>query len=338
MPRVGHNPMKLTRRSFVPSEVSVCTLVYIPELTTYWAGAMDVLRACLETIQANSGDDFDLIVFDNGSCPEACRYLEQLADEGKIDILIRSAENHGKPGAFNVLFPACPGKYIAYTDSDVLFGPGWLDESLRVLKTFDNVGAVTGRPMRTMNSMRISNLSATLAYADTAPNLAVERGPIMPQEYLDEHERSLGHHGSEIFHDPNYVDVRMTRGDVTAYASASHFQFVMPRDVVMKLLPVSTDRSLGGENEQWDQRINELGLLRLSLSKPFVWHVGNTLDGQEIALLKNVANQQELARKIEAIEPKRQSLLTRFMRAAAQRPRGRRMIERAYASLFEALR
>ena len=43
--------MKLTRRSFVPSEVSVCTLVYIPELTTYWAHAMDVLRACLETVR-----------------------------------------------------------------------------------------------------------------------------------------------------------------------------------------------------------------------------------------------------------------------------------------------
>ena len=265
--------------------------------------------------------------------------LEQLADEGKIDILIRSIENHGKPGiTLNVLFPACPGKYIAYTDSDVLFGPGWLDESLRVLKTFDNVGAVTGRPMRTMNSMRVSNLGATLAYADTAKDLTIKRGPMMPQEYLDEHGAAWVIMDRRSFTIRITVDVRITRGDVTAYASASHFQFVMPRDVVMKLLPVSTDRSLGGENEQWDQRINELGLLRLSLSKPFVWHVGDTLDGQEIALLKNVANQQELARKIEAIEPKRQSLLTHFMRAAASVPRGRRMIEKAYASLFEALR
>jgi glycosyltransferase involved in cell wall biosynthesis len=338
MPRIGQNPMKMTRRSYSPSEVSVCTLVYIPELTTYWSGALEVLKASLATIRANSGTDFDLIVLDNGSCPEVCRYLEQLADEGQIDILIRCAENHGKPGAWNVLFPACPGRYIAYTDSDVLFGPGWLDETLKVFQTFENVGAVTGRPTRTTQSIRAATLSATLDYAETAGNLSVERGNIIPQEYLDEHERSLGRHGSDVFNDPNFVDVRLTRGDVTAYASASHFQFMMPRETAMKLLPIATDRSLGGENEQWDRRINELGLLRLSLSRPFVWHVGNTLDGQEVDLLNNVGSQSDVAQKIEAAAPQRQGLLTRAMRACARQPRARRMIEKAYASLFEALR
>ena len=39
--------MKQVARAFVPAELSVCTMVYIPSLTDYWAQSFDTLKACL---------------------------------------------------------------------------------------------------------------------------------------------------------------------------------------------------------------------------------------------------------------------------------------------------
>ncbi len=92
---------------------------------------------------------FDLMVFDNGSCPEVREYLVSEKEEGRIQYLILSEKNMGKGGAWNVMLAGAPGEIIAYTDSDVLFSPKWLSRSVEILETFPNVGMVTARPFRT---------------------------------------------------------------------------------------------------------------------------------------------------------------------------------------------
>jgi glycosyltransferase involved in cell wall biosynthesis len=338
MPRVGHNPMKEFRQSFVPSEVTVCTLVYIPELTGYWAHSLDVLKVCLSSIRANTPPEADLVVLDNGSCSEVRRHLKHLSDEGVIDVLILCAENHGKPGAWNTLFPACQGKYIAYTDSDVAFCAGWLKKTMDVFATYDNIGMVTGCPVRNEPRSREALLSATLHFADTAPDLTVERGNLIPQDYLDVFGRSLGRHSSEMFNNPSYEDVRMTRRGVSVYAAAGHFQFVARRDLAMQLLPIAPKHALGGESDQWDRKINQLGLLRICLDEPHVWHLGNTLDAIDVELLKSIGYENEIAGSLRQTDPERVGLLKRALRLCARRGPTRRIMQKAYLSLFEALR
>jgi len=147
----GRNPLKTIAKEGDPRDVTLTTVVYVPELVGYWEESLATLRLCLTSLVNNSGDDFDLMVFDNGSCDEVRRYLLDLHEQGAIQYLFLSADNMGKAAALNAMFGAAPGKYVAYTDSDVLFMPGWLDESIKAINTFERVGMVCGRPWRPLN-------------------------------------------------------------------------------------------------------------------------------------------------------------------------------------------
>ena len=47
--------------------------------------------------------------------------------QGRIQYLMLSQHNLGKGGAWNMIFQAAPGEWLAYTDCDALFfDPGWL--------------------------------------------------------------------------------------------------------------------------------------------------------------------------------------------------------------------
>ncbi len=98
-----------------------------------------MLKLFFDSLYANTGQPFDMMVFDNGSCEEVQDYLLDLKHNGKIQYLIFSQQNLKKLGALNFLLSAAPGEYIAYADSDVYFLQGWLDESLKVLAAFPEV-------------------------------------------------------------------------------------------------------------------------------------------------------------------------------------------------------
>lgn len=341
MPRVGQNPLKQLERRFEAREVSVCTLVYIPRLDGYWEQSLEVLKLCLGSLRAHTATPFDLVVLDNGSCAEVREYLLGLHAEGVISLLLLAAENLGKTGAWNVLFPACPGRYLAFMDSDVYFSPGWLERSLEVLRAFENVGMVTGRPSRTASVHREAHLSATLRYAETGAGVTVERGDLVPRSVLDEHARSLGTHGDPAFQEKDYQDVRLTRAGVSAYAYAGHFQFVVPKEVALAVLPLEGRQALAGERE-WDVRVNRLDKLRLSLTEPLVRHIGNTMSAEDHAAL--AALPQAVAAAAGATVgagPKRAArptdFVTRQLRVLARHRRVRALLQRGYARLFDVL-
>ena len=80
------------------------------------------------------------MIFDNGSCEEVQDFLLNEFRNHTIQYLILSEKNLGKGGAWNIIFDAAPGEFIAYADSDVYFHENWLDESLKIMQTFPNVG------------------------------------------------------------------------------------------------------------------------------------------------------------------------------------------------------
>lgn len=101
--RQGQNPVKKITTVAKPQRITVAILNYIPMLSGFYANMLEVLKACLGSIWANTDLPYDLMVFDNGSCREVTDALVQMQREGKIQYLILSEKNLGKGGAWNLM-------------------------------------------------------------------------------------------------------------------------------------------------------------------------------------------------------------------------------------------
>ncbi|MEX0787837.1 MAG: glycosyltransferase family A protein [Anaerolineales bacterium] len=271
--RVGQNPIKSLDSVATPAPITVAVLSYAPFLSGYWAESLEVLKACLESLRQTSDRPHDLMVFDNGSCPDVVEFLVRERTEGRIQFLILSDKNLGKGGAWNVLFQAAAGDVIAYTDCDALFSPGWLSRSLEILETFPRVGMVTSRPFRTPPEFYRS----TVDWARATPEATLEEGQFIPWPTFREFDLSLGQDEADVRRRYEATrDIRVTYRGVRAHAGASHYQFVARRSVLAEFLPFTMDRPMG-QVRQLDRLMNEAGYLRLMTPEPFLMNMSNSL-------------------------------------------------------------
>ena len=269
--RKGQNPAKFVKDVAKPERITAAMLTYIPFLSGFYEETLDVLKVSLDSMRKEAGLPFDLMVFDNGSCPEARDYLLQEKEAGRIQYLILSEKNVGKGGAWNVILAGAPGEIIAYADSDVLFSPDWLARSVQILETYPNVGMVTARPFRTPPEF----YSATLDWA--RENATLEDGQFIPWETFLEFNLSLGQTEEEnvkVYQETR--DWRVEYKGVAAMAGASHWQFTAYKSTLQQFLPFDMSRPMG-QVRQLDERMNKAGLLRLMVSDPLAMNMSNTL-------------------------------------------------------------
>jgi glycosyltransferase involved in cell wall biosynthesis len=257
-----------------PSSVTVTVVNCIPFTSGYYEQSLDVLKACLNSIHENTPESHDLMVFDNHSCRGVRQYLQEAYEQGIIQYLILSDKNIGKLGAWNFLFGAAQGKYVVFSDGDILFRPGWLPASLELFETFPNVGMVTARPFRTHQEYS----TATIEWArKQKPEVVLEEGCLLDWETYWEHGRSIGvpeNTTREAY--PKGIDYRLTYREKIAYIGAGHFQFMTRRDLLQKIIPLPSEQPMRGERAL-DSTINEKGYLRLNTAKTYVYHMGNRL-------------------------------------------------------------
>jgi hypothetical protein len=274
--RVGQNPAKFIDQVPQPARVTVALVSYIPFLGGYYAESLDVLKASLNSIWENTSPPYDLLVFDNASCPEVRTYLMEAHQQGRIQYLLLSEQNVGKGGAWNFIFQGAPGQVVAYADSDVYFFPGWLQKSLDLLDAFPRVGMVSSRPLRTPEKY----YSATLEWARSEPGAKLEQGQFQSWEVFKQHNDSLGvseEQAHEWFNSSH--DWRIEYGGRTAFIGAAHFQFIAHKTVLLSMAPLKMDRPMG-QVRSLDQKLNEEGYLRLTTCEALVEHLGNRLSNR----------------------------------------------------------
>ena len=285
MPRIGINPSRSQTVSFTPPRVTVAVLVYAPHQAGYFQHRMDVTRLTLESILANTEDLYELLVFDNGSCPEMVAYLQELFAQGKIDRLVLSAHNIGKLNALYRIAQLASGSVIAYSDDDVYHMKGWLPAHLAVLDSFPNVGAVTGFYIR---QRVVMSSDSTLAWAASSAE-ALERGLLMPrkweEEYMDNSGRTEERYQSEV---AGVEDVVVSYHGLKAWVSAHHFEVLTPKKVLLEVLDeMLTDGwsdQLMGRMVEMDDRMDAKGYLRLTTYAQTMRLLGNALDEEVVAL------------------------------------------------------
>ncbi len=300
--RQGQNPAKKMTSVPKPKKVTVAILNYIPFQSGFYANMLEVLKSCLGSIWANTDMDYDLLVFDNGSCKEAKDYLVEMQTQGKIQYLILSDKNIGKGGAWNIILAGAPGEVIAYADNDVYFHPGWLTRSLEVLLTYPKVGMVTSRAFRTNPEL----ISKTLEWAHQSSGVDIENGSFIPFDKYLEFNLSLGSTKEQItktFHETR--DYRIEYKAIETIAGASHWQFVAYKSVLGQFLPFDMEKPMG-EVKQLDQRMNEQGYLRLMVNDFLVMNMSNSpvvnqqlmLDSSNEKRSRNLLLDQPLVKKI----------------------------------------
>lgn len=319
MPRLGINPSRGQVLDFKPPRVTVAVLVYAPNQTGYFEHRLAVTRLTIESILANTEGEFELLVFDNGSCPEMREWLQARYNEGQIDTLILSSHNIGKLNALWRIAHAALGEVIAYTDDDVYHLKGWLPEHLRVLDTYPNVGAVTGFYIKQRVGM---SSEKTLAWVDGGSAEQVERGQLIPrkweEEYMDNSGRDEARYQSEI---AGLEDVVVTYHGVKAWVSAHHFQVLLPKNVLLEvltdMLPQGWSDQMMGRMVELDDRMDAKGYLRLTTYPQTMRLLGNVIDEEVQAL----AARDDLQAKAAASGKSEGAGLMRFrlIRGAAQR-------------------
>lgn len=284
--RVGQNPAKSMQDVVQPAKVTGAVITYIPTLGGYYAESLGVLKLCLTSMRQHADMEMDIMVFDNASCPEVREYLLEEQAQGHIQYLVLSEKNIGKAGAWNYIFGAAPGEFIAYADSDVYFFPGWLKPQVETLDHFLNAGMVTGLPMLTPPEYS----SATIDWVEDTGAIVLEQGRFLPWEDFWRHARSLGgdEENARAFYE-TYEDLTFEAHGRRYYIGAAHFQFVARKAILMSVSPIPSNRPMG-QVRILDEKINAKGYLRLCMDQWYAQHMGNTLpDETELATIGKTA-------------------------------------------------
>ncbi len=275
MPRIGMNPARSQNTDFKPARITLAMLTHVPNNIGYFEKRFEVVRASLESFIAHTPKPYDLMVFDNNSSPQLVDYLKKLRDENRINFLILSSRNIGKLNALQVMFRSAPGEIIAYSDDDVFFLPGWLDESLKVLETYPKVGLVTGMYIRLHMK---EGISSVLEFSKR-PDVKVKTGKLIPHEleqhFIDNTGRTWSQYKKET---EGFKDIQLTYKGLTTLASAGHYQFVTRKQVILDALPKVWYSQLMGKMRELDLQIDLMGYLRLCTTPPTIRLLGNLIN------------------------------------------------------------
>jgi len=102
-----------------------------------WNGK-HLLETCLGALAAQTFQDFELIVVDNGSSDGSAEWVALHYPGAR---LIRLEGNCGFSGGNNVGLRAARGEFVALLNNDVEAAPGWLEALLRTMAAHPEVGA-----------------------------------------------------------------------------------------------------------------------------------------------------------------------------------------------------
>lgn len=327
--RLGQNPAKLGLPAYQPHRLGAALLTYVPDQEGYFSGMVPVIQAAVNSLRANTGEPFDLLVFDNGSCQPVRRMLAELQEQGQIDWLVLSRHNLGKTGALNWIFASLPNELICYADGDVFFRPGWFQASLAVLEGFRAAGMVAAQPC--FFDVLKGEGKAKAGLPDD-PLVQVETVG-MPAGIVEEYNRGVAASPEAAARNASLRFTRYTRLDtgVQALEGASHMQFLARAEVLRRILPLPAGRGLdSAEDRLLDERLDSLGCLHLATLDAHVFHIGNAIDEHAAREIAGLTPQAKPPKEAEH-EPKLPALL----RLAARWPGGRHRLRRLYNDLFQ---
>ena len=100
------------------------------------------LTAAVESVIAQSYQNFEIIVIDDGSKDNSQEVILRLEAQYPDKIKAIFQENRGQGGAFNTGFQACSGEIVAFLDADDIWKPNKLQQVVEIFKQQSVVGVM----------------------------------------------------------------------------------------------------------------------------------------------------------------------------------------------------
>jgi|GEM_PF-793511 len=134
-------------------EQSCTTKPLVSILILNWNGEK-VLRENITSVLESRYRPIEVVVVDNASTDSSLDIIRSFPQV----VLVASNENAGYAEGNNIGFRKCRGKYIVTLNNDVVVDSCWLDEPVRILEKFGDVGCVSCRQMSYGNRDTIDTL------------------------------------------------------------------------------------------------------------------------------------------------------------------------------------
>ena len=108
-------------------------------------GYKDILMEAVNSILHQTFEDFEFIIYDDGSCPEAATLLREVEGLDERIKLIGQDENHGLAFSLNACIDEAKGKYIARMDADDISELYRMEHQKKYLEEndFDLIGGIS---------------------------------------------------------------------------------------------------------------------------------------------------------------------------------------------------
>ena len=268
--RVGQNPNRLAKvEGYAPVVLGVIT--HLPMTKGYHQHRLEVIQCSLETMRQRATGDFEIVVWDNGSCDTL---LDWLREDYRPDYLI-TTRNVGKSIArASIVRMLPPDTIVGIADDDIFYYPGWLGKQLKVLRYYPHVGTVSGWPVRTQ--FRFHN-EATVRWAKENQKVKMQVGRFISKEEDRDFCDSIGRdYTFQVPYTQHDRDIKLTYRGIETYATGHHAQWIGKAGVVAPYLTY-TEEAMADERP-FEDAIDNAGLLRLTTFERCTQHIGNQLD------------------------------------------------------------
>lgn len=290
--RVGVNPQKKDYKVKLESNHRIIMVIYIPELTGYYANMLEVVKVSIKSLIKTIPITSKITLVDNGSCKEVQNYLMELFKNNEIDALQLLATNIGKIDALIGAARASREPILTLTDCDILFKPSWVTKTIEIFNAFKNVSSVSPIPTRRgFNYFTYSTKLAILKKEVKLSFLPIEENFENYNLFLDSINWAKDLDNKQLW------PVVSCNGK-NAIVGSDHQVVTLRRDVLFNNTPKEPSYiKVGSESEQnyVDLPIDSSFGLRLSTYNYYALHMGNNLEDWMISIYKSINTKAESA-------------------------------------------
>jgi hypothetical protein len=291
--RIGSNPNNHKKIDVAITSHRVIIPVYIPNAEGYFADAFNVFKVCITSLLKTITTDTAVSIISNASSEEVNQYIFELWEAKKIDRAVFNKENVGKMNAIITETRASFEEFITYSDADVFFDKGWLQQTYSMFKNVDKAGFVSMNPTPSHYSHADSTLLRNLLLFKKR-----KTNQVCSYEDLAHFHKSIGKAAAHT--DALFNSTVLCVGSSHHYIiGAGHFCCTIRKTPTLKYVPKDYSTvgvSGGSETVYLDTPFDKTGLWRLSSPKAYVWHMGNVLEKEwSDEKLEGLENFQEAA-------------------------------------------